>query len=488
VTRRVVSSRARPVTTDRGPAAEQSAAPAKGSRRGTRRSRAGEAVAAAPQIDVDGRADAARSVDGGPTGATSATPGSARREALEASSKAASRVGGESDRKVSSEVPSEVPSRVAGRVAGAAESRVTGKASSKANSKANGKATSRGRGIATSTSALGAVSAADALSAGGSAVDAVLAGLFAEAGADPAVLLGPVSILVFGAGAGIRAFDGRVRQPGLGGARPRGTRDGESAPDAASVAAPTSIQTVMLVHTMYGRVGLSTLVHGGVSNAKAAGAKERAALLGQIGRAGVAAMSRGSVVTALLAAGGPAAGGALTEADLLEARPRDLALSPAAEWPGATAYRVPWGSQVGSASDALRGVSEALVATDGWGMVALLSYERAPGLLVPELEVMLSLSGVPVRRGVPRTAPGTALPAAAPLAIVDRGPDLRIALAARVEPASRHRVLTPAALEPIGRATPVDTALRALARESGNALIALAVEAKGARAIDLAGA
>ncbi|HET9960276.1 MAG TPA: hypothetical protein VFQ61_37555, partial [Polyangiaceae bacterium] len=83
--------------------------------------------------------------------------------------------------------------------------------------------------------------ATERLAAGGSAVTAVLAGFFAVAGARPGVLLGPMSILVAGVGQGARAFDGRVRQPGLGAKRPRGILDGSEVPEAAQVAVPGAL-------------------------------------------------------------------------------------------------------------------------------------------------------------------------------------------------------------------------------------------------------
>ena len=48
----------------------------------------------------------------------------------------------------------------------------------------------------------------------GNAMDAVVAGVFAAAALDPSVLLGHVQFLVGGAGAGLRAVDGRARQTG----------------------------------------------------------------------------------------------------------------------------------------------------------------------------------------------------------------------------------------------------------------------------------
>ena len=73
--------------------------------------------------------------------------------------------------------------------------------------------------------------AAEELLGKGNAVDAVVAGVFAAAAISPGVLLGPVQILVGGAGAGLLAIDGRVRQPGIGAPRPRGFTTGDDIPD-----------------------------------------------------------------------------------------------------------------------------------------------------------------------------------------------------------------------------------------------------------------
>ena len=54
------------------------------------------------------------------------------------------------------------------------------------------------------------------------AVDLVIGGVFAAAALEPSVLLGPVQVLLGGVGSGLRAIDGRTRQPGLGAPRPRG--------------------------------------------------------------------------------------------------------------------------------------------------------------------------------------------------------------------------------------------------------------------------
>ena len=102
-------------------------------------------------------------------------------------------------------------------------------------------------GAGAATTALATSATRDALASKGSAVDAVLAGFFAEAGANPDVLLAPFSALVVGTGAGERAFDGRAVQPGKGIDRPRGLLPGEVPQAVHHVAAPRTIAAIALM-------------------------------------------------------------------------------------------------------------------------------------------------------------------------------------------------------------------------------------------------
>ena len=77
-----------------------------------------------------------------------------------------------------------------------------------------------------------------ALLSRGNAVDSVAGAVFAAGALYPSVLLGPVQLLLGGAGAGLRAIDGRPRQPGLGNPRPRGFLPSEAVPPAARVGVP----------------------------------------------------------------------------------------------------------------------------------------------------------------------------------------------------------------------------------------------------------
>jgi len=270
------------------------------------------------------------------------------------------------------------------------------------------------RGIAAIGSHPGATAAATAaLEAGGSAADAVIAGFFAAAGADPGVLLGPAVALVAGASAGARAFDGRAAQPGLGAVRPRGFVDDATIPVGARVAAPRSIAMLLLLHTYRGRATLASLVKPGILAAEAEGAKARAALIRRVGAAGVLALRTPEAARALIAVGGPVAGGALSAQDLEEARPAeaDATIDEIAE--GASVFTSPWPPPPDALAQA-----EVILACDGRGLLAALAYVPArQGIAVPELELLLRADAVPVRRGVTRLAPGAPLAAPAPVAI-----------------------------------------------------------------------
>src|SRR5438128_314049 len=79
---------------------------------------------------------------------------------------------------------------------------------------------------------------ARAILAAGNAADAVVAGVLAAAAEEEGVLLGPLQVLGGGAGAGRRAIDGRLRQPGKGAPRPRGFKAEGEVPQAARVGVP----------------------------------------------------------------------------------------------------------------------------------------------------------------------------------------------------------------------------------------------------------
>jgi hypothetical protein len=272
--------------------------------------------------------------------------------------------------------------------------------------------------IAIARSPHAAGSAQAALDAGGSAADAVIAGFFAIAGETPGGLLSPVVALVAGGGAGARVLDGRALQPGKGAVRPRGWKTDADVPQGARIGAPRSLGVIALLHAARGRTRLAELAKGGVAAADAANASRRASLLRRIGAAGPSVLRMDDVSNALVAAAGPVAGGLLTVEDLDGALPDDVPARASTIGADATALSVPWDAPLGRLP-----VADAILACDARGLVAAMVYvPTAPedGVYVPELELVLGAHAHPVRRGIPRTAPGTPLEMPAPIAIVTK--------------------------------------------------------------------
>jgi hypothetical protein len=275
----------------------------------------------------------------------------------------------------------------------------------------------KARAAAISNDPVAEEAAQDYLLAAGSATGAVLAGFFASAGAYSGVLLGPVSILVAGTGAGARAFDGRMRQPGLGTKRPRGFKPEESVPEAARVAVPTSFVAALVAAAYDGSQKVSSILKSGVSRAQRAGAESRASVLKLIRSVGAGAISDTSFVRPMLRSAGLSQGGLLTPADFgavpdldREAATRKLA--------GSSLIEPPWAGDPGEVDLGEIGIGFAVIAVDVRGTFAALSYRRSTdGFLLEDLELEAPLGAVPVLRGVTRIAPGARLPAPAPIAV-----------------------------------------------------------------------
>jgi hypothetical protein len=255
--------------------------------------------------------------------------------------------------------------------------------------------------------------AQDYLLAGGTALGGALCGFFAAAGSYAGVLLGPVSVLVGGVGAGARAFDGRLRQPGQGMRRPRGFRPGEQIPDAARVGVATSVTAALVAFAYSGGRGLGSILKPGISRAQRSGAELRADLLRRIREVGAAAMNEAQFVRPMLHVAGPGQGGLVTAADFSQIADVDR---PALERRIADRHMVlpPWHDDA-VATDA---IGCAVCTADAHGVFCALSYQRSTGGLgVDELELEVPLVAVPVRRGVTRILPGARLPAPAPIAL-----------------------------------------------------------------------
>ncbi len=240
------------------------------------------------------------------------------------------------------------------------------------------------------------------------AVDAVVTAVLVAAAEAPAVLLGPVQILVGGAGAGLLAFDGRVRQPGLGVPRPRGVVAGGPVPTQARVGVPALPAALAAALAALGSISVRRACGPAIERARALSA-ERAAALAAFSRRGAAAMTDDAIAAELTAVAGRAAGGALTREDLAAVRP---GMQPC-QGGDAGFVRVPWRAAGGDGSAA-----QVVAATDPRGLVAIACYE-APleGLAVPGLGLVAPASAAPVMRGETRVRPGEPCPAVAPIAI-----------------------------------------------------------------------
>ena len=159
-----------------------------------------------------------------------------------------------------------------------------------------------------------------ALLSRGNAVDAVVGGVFAASGLHPSVLLGPVQLLIGGAGAGFRAIDGRPRQPGLGNPRPRGFLPSEPIPGAARVGVPALPAALLAAVTTYGKLSVAASVGPGLELARGK-SKLRAVVLERLAQRGPAALAEAVLADELTACAGRLAGGLLSVRDLDELRP-----------------------------------------------------------------------------------------------------------------------------------------------------------------------
>jgi gamma-glutamyltranspeptidase/glutathione hydrolase len=280
-----------------------------------------------------------------------------------------------------------------------------------------------GRRRAAAGSESHAAEAAREVLARGNAIDAVVAGVLMAAAESPGVLLGPVQLLAGGAGAGLIAIDGRVRQPGLGAPRPRGFLPAEPVPDAARVGVPFLPAAVA---TAVASLGSGTLL-------RAAGpalawvrsrATERATVLEAIARRGAPALAEERVSAELRAVAGRAARGLLTPDDLGEVLPAVKRCDEGSVGPSGF-LTVPWRGQ-----DALDASSVHVIAAgDGRGLAAVACYETPiEGVAVPALGLIAPRAAAPVLRGKPRVAPGAPRPAAAPIALRPRAGVVEIVL------------------------------------------------------------
>jgi hypothetical protein len=273
------------------------------------------------------------------------------------------------------------------------------------------------RSAAVSNDPVAAEAASEVLVAGGSAVTAALAGFFAASGAYAGVLLGPLSVLTAGTGVGARAFDGRLRQPGLGAKRPRGFLPEESIPEAARVAVPQSVVAAAVALAYDGSSTLASTVKAGIARAERSGAASRVGVLKLVRSSGAGLLSDQTFVRALLRVAGPSQGGLLSPADFSNVGDVDRE---AVTRVGASPklLEVPWASELEHFEPEGFGVGFALCAVDLHGVFCAVAYRRVvDGFVLDELELEAPLAAVPVLRGVTRVPPGERIPVPAPIAV-----------------------------------------------------------------------
>lgn len=258
-----------------------------------------------------------------------------------------------------------------------------------------------------------------AVLAKGNAVDAVVAGVFGAAAASASVLLGPVHLLFGGAGLGLRAVDGRPRQPGKGAPRPRGFTPDQAIAPASRVGISALPAALAAALASSGTATLSQAMAPAVASADG----PRKDLLKKLAQRGPSYLASGPVAGELVAACGRLAGGLVTALDLDEVMP---AITPVDETPlaggGRVATFIPWRLPViteRGAGEVRAGThTEIVAATDHRGLFAVACYERSDdGVPVPELGITAPFSATPVLRGQPRVRPGAPITTAAPIAL-----------------------------------------------------------------------
>jgi len=259
----------------------------------------------------------------------------------------------------------------------------------------------------------------------GNAVDAVVAAVLIAAAASPGVLLGPVQLLVGGAGAGFVAIDGRVQQPGRNAPRPRGFLSGEAVPVAARIGVPAMPAALAAALASLGTATLHRAAAPAVAWAKAH-FPERVRVMQALARRGAPALAENSIADELTAAGGRAVRGLLTPEDLAAVRPSVVHCN-AKALEASGALTVPWRDAEHAGTDASH--TQVVAASDGRGLVAVACYDASPeGVAVPALGIVAPWSAAPVMRGHARVRPGHPRPAAAPIALRLRGGIVDLAL------------------------------------------------------------
>lgn len=295
------------------------------------------------------------------------------------------------------------------------------------------------------------VAAASSVLPRGNAVDALVAGVLAACADSRAVLLGPLQILVAGPGIGVRAVDGRSRQPGRGTRRPRGFRPEDPIAPASRVASPCLPSALAAAVAAFGTLTLSRVAGPALELAKAR-SKARAKVLGRVARVGPLALSETDIQSELTAAAGLLAGGLLTAEDLATAT-TELVACPDGSTADGNLTRIPWASSEGLGAEHTR----VLAIADSRGALAVACWQDAEdGLSIEALDLVAPYAAHPVLRGEVRTAPGVTLDAPSPIALAGAGKTLMAALGVEGTPHAEALLLE--RLEPLLRGDPLGDA------------------------------
>jgi len=271
------------------------------------------------------------------------------------------------------------------------------------------------RALCISSHEVAAEYGARALETRDSALEAVLTGFFAAAAVEPGVLFGPLGLLAGGTGEGARAYDGRARQPGLSGKRPRGFLPGQEPAAAARVAVPAGISALAVSTSYHGQVSWAACCRPGISLARQEGAPGRAVLLDHVAGLGARALSETSVSRAWISQFGPVQGGQVTAGDLKARAGLDLLASS----DDGARVGLPWPAAQGPEPANQGGRAHALVAVDARGLFVALAFTALSSPLeLAGYEVTVPLLAEPVLRGVSRVAPGTPLGGVLPVGLV----------------------------------------------------------------------
>lgn len=269
------------------------------------------------------------------------------------------------------------------------------------------------RSLSCSNDAIADEVAAEALTGGATALGACLAGFFAAAAKSEDVLFSPLSIILGGVGTGGRAFDGRLRQPGLGVKRPRGFISEAEVPVAARIAIPCSVAAAAVACAYQAGTSMSSVLRPALQIAKKTGA--RVEPLERVRQLGGNALRDPLFARALTLLAGPSEGGVISTEDLGPQHGLDVPLN-ARDARCGRLQEPPWVSE-GDLEAPLEN-THVVLAVDVHGGFAALSFQRATGPSLEGLDLRAPLGARPVMRGVPRVRPGSALGAPAPIGLL----------------------------------------------------------------------